>query len=71
MRAADVSSIVALAALLVYTGFALFDWQENVRLRRLEPGGFRLSLGVSLGVLLFGVLPGILAGVALSVARRC
>jgi SulP family sulfate permease len=59
--------IVALAALLVYTGFALFDWQENVRLRRLEPGGFRLSLGVSLGVLLFGVLPGILAGVALSV----
>jgi MFS superfamily sulfate permease-like transporter len=59
--------VVALAALLVYTGFALVDWKENVRLRRLEPGGFRLSLGVSLGVLLFGVLPGILAGVALSV----
>ena len=59
--------IVALAALLVYTGFALFDWQENLRLKRLEPHAFRLSLGVSLGVLLFGVLPGILVGVALSV----
>lgn len=59
--------VVALAALLVYTGFALFDWPENMRLKRLEPGAFRLSLGVSLGVLVFGVLPGILVGVALSV----
>lgn len=58
--------VVALAALLVCTGFALFDWAENRRLRRLEPAAFRLSLGVTLGVLVFGVLPGILVGVALS-----
>ncbi|MBL0291246.1 MAG: SulP family inorganic anion transporter [Betaproteobacteria bacterium] len=59
--------VVALAALLIYTGIALFDWNENVRLRRLDPGSFRLSLGVTLGVLVLGVLPGILVGVALSV----
>ena len=63
----DTAVPVALAALLVYTGFALFDWRENLRLKRLEPHAFRLSLGVSLGVLVFGVLPGILVGVALSV----
>ena len=61
--------IVALAALLIYTGLTTFDIPETLRLRKLEPAAFRLSLGVSLGMLLLGVLPGILSGRALSVLR--
>ncbi|MEP7182646.1 MAG: SulP family inorganic anion transporter [Betaproteobacteria bacterium] len=61
--------IVALAALLIYVGMTMIDWDGADLLRRLEPRAFRLSLGVTLGVLVLGMLPGILVGVALSVLR--
>jgi SulP family sulfate permease len=57
---------VAIAAILIFTGFTLIDIGELWRLKRLHPFSALLALTTSLAVITLGVLPGILVGVFLS-----
>jgi SulP family sulfate permease len=58
--------MVALAAILIYGGFTLVDFQSMARLYRYYPRSSLLAAGTTLGVLAAGVVPGILIGVAFS-----
>jgi SulP family sulfate permease len=57
---------VAIAAILVFTGFTLIDVREYRKMRGLHRGSARLSLITMAAVIALGVLPGILLGVFLS-----
>jgi SulP family sulfate permease len=58
--------VVALAALLIYGGFTLVEFDVMVRIYRFYPSSALLAALTTLGVLAVGVVPGILVGVALS-----
>jgi SulP family sulfate permease len=58
--------IVALAALLIYGGLTLVEFDVMVRIYRFYPQSAVLAALTTLGVLAVGVVPGILVGVALS-----
>jgi sulfate permease, SulP family len=58
--------VVALAALLIYGGFTLVEFDVMVRIYRFYPKSAMLAALTTLGVLAVGVVPGILVGVALS-----
>jgi SulP family sulfate permease len=58
--------VVALAALLIYGGFTLVEFDVMVRIYRFYPRSAMLAALTTLGVLAVGVVPGILVGVALS-----
>jgi SulP family sulfate permease len=57
---------VAIAAILVFTGFTLIDVREYRKMRGLHRPSARLSLITTAAVIALGVLPGILLGVLLS-----
>ncbi len=57
---------VALAAMLIFGGINLVEFDVMVRLYRCFPGSSLLAALTTLGVLAIGVVPGILLGVALS-----
>lgn len=57
---------VALAALLIYGGFRLVEFDVMVRIYRFYPQSAMLAALTTLGVLAVGVVPGILVGVAFS-----
>jgi SulP family sulfate permease len=57
---------VAIAAILVFTGFTLIDVREYLKMRDLHRPSARLSLITTAAVIALGVLPGILLGVLLS-----
>jgi len=57
---------VALAALLLYGGFTLVEFDVMVRIYRYYPRSAMLAALTTLGVLAVGVVPGILVGVAIS-----
>jgi SulP family sulfate permease len=57
---------VALAALLIYGGFTLIEFDVMVRIYRFYPQSAMLAALTTLGVLAVGVVPGILVGVAFS-----
>ena len=58
--------VVALAALLIYGGFTLVEFDVMARIYRFYPRSALLAALTTLGVLAVGVVPGILVGVALS-----
>jgi sulfate permease, SulP family len=58
--------VVALAALLIYGGSTLVEFDVMVRIYRFYPRSALLAALTTLGVLAVGVVPGILVGVALS-----
>ena len=58
--------VVALAALLIYGGFTLVEFDVMVRIYKFYPRSAVLAALTTLGVLAVGVVPGILVGVALS-----
>ena len=58
--------VVALAALLIYGGFTLVEFDVMVRIYRFYPRSAMLAASTTLGVLAVGVVLGILIGVALS-----
>ena len=58
--------VVALAALLIYGGFTLVEFDVMVRIYRFYPRSAVLAGLTTVGVLAVGVVPGILVGVALS-----
>jgi SulP family sulfate permease len=58
--------VVALAALLIYGGFTLVEFDVMVRIYRYYPRSALLAALTTLSVLAVGVVPGILVGVALS-----
>jgi SulP family sulfate permease len=58
--------IVALAAILVYGGSTLIEFNAMKRIYRYYPGSAGVAAVTTLGVLAAGVLPGILVGVSLS-----
>jgi SulP family sulfate permease len=58
--------VVALAALLIYGGFTLVEFDVMVRIYRFYPRSAMMAASTTLGVLAVGVVPGILVGVALS-----
>ena len=57
---------VALAALLIYGGFTLVEFDVMVRIYRYYPQSAMLAALTTVGVLAVGVVPGILVGVAIS-----
>jgi SulP family sulfate permease len=60
---------VAIAAILIFTGFTLIDVRTVRRLRQMHAFSAWVALCTSLGVIVFGVLPGILVGVVLSLLK--
>jgi SulP family sulfate permease len=60
---------VAIAAILVFTGFTLIDVRGFRKLRHLDRFSGLLSLITTVAVIAVGVLPGILLGVLLSLVR--
>jgi SulP family sulfate permease len=58
--------VVALAALLIYGGFTLVEFDVLIRIYRYFPASSVLAALTTIGVLAVGVVPGILLGVALS-----
>jgi SulP family sulfate permease len=58
--------VVALAALLIYGGFTLVEFDVMVRIYRFYPSSALLAALTTIGVLAVGVVYGILVGVALS-----
>jgi SulP family sulfate permease len=60
---------VAIAAILIFTGFTLIDFPSLKGLYRQHPFSASVALCTSLGVVVFGVLPGILVGVVLSLLK--
>jgi SulP family sulfate permease len=57
---------VALAAILIYGGFTLVEFDVMKRIYRFYPRSGMLAALTTLGVLAVGVVPGIMVGVALS-----
>ena len=60
---------VAIASILIFTGFTLIDVDGLKRLRRQHPQSARVALVTSLAVIAIGVLPGILVGIVLSLLK--
>jgi len=58
--------VVALAAILIFSGIHLVELAAYRRLYQLSQPGFFLAVLVTLGVLVVGVIPGILVGVMIS-----
>jgi high affinity sulfate transporter 1 len=58
-----------LAAVVIAASLSLADIPETVRLYRVRPSEFLLSIAAFLGVVLLGVLPGIAIAVALSIGN--
>jgi SulP family sulfate permease len=58
--------VVALAALLIYGGFTLVEFDVMVRIYRYYPKSALLAALTTLSVVAVGVVPGILVGVAIS-----
>jgi SulP family sulfate permease len=58
--------VVALAAILIYAGFHLVEFDVMKRIYRFYPRSAGVAAVTTLGVLAAGVVPGILIGVALS-----
>ena len=58
--------VVALAAILVYGGFTLVEFDVMKRIYRYYPRSAAMAAVTTLGVLAAGVIPGILIGVVLS-----
>jgi SulP family sulfate permease len=60
---------VAIAAILIFTGFTLIDIKGFRQLRRQHPHSAWVALLTSIGVVVIGVLPGILVGIVLSLLK--
>jgi SulP family sulfate permease len=60
---------VAIASILIFTGFTLIDVDGLRRLRRQHPQSAWVALVTSLAVIALGVLPGILVGIVLSLLK--
>lgn len=60
---------VAIAAILIFTGFTLIDFRGYRQLAQQHPNSARIALITSLGVIALGVLPGILVGIVLSLLK--
>ena len=60
---------VAIAGILIFTGFTLIEVAEFRRLRRRHAPSAMVALVTSVGVVVFGVLPGILVGIVLSLLK--
>ena len=60
---------VAIAAILIFTGFTLIDHHAMRRLHQQHAFSAWVALTTSLGVIVFGVLPGILVGIVLSLLK--
>jgi SulP family sulfate permease len=60
---------VAIASILVFTGFTLIDVSGFERLRRQHRQSAWVALLTSVGVVVVGVLPGILVGIVLSLLK--
>ena len=58
--------VVALAAILIFSGIHLVEIEAYRSLKRIAPLAFLLALLVTAGVLVVGVIPGILIGVMIS-----
>jgi len=58
--------VVALAAILIYAGLGLVEFDAMKRIYRYYPKSAMISALTTIGVLAAGVIPGILLGVALS-----
>ncbi len=58
--------VVALAAILIYAGIGLVEFDAMKRIYRFYPRSAGISALTTIGVLAAGVIPGILIGVALS-----
>src|SRR5262249_36132157 len=58
--------VVALAVILIYSGFGLVEFDAMKRIYRFYPKSAMVSALTTIGVLAAGVIPGILIGVALS-----
>lgn len=58
--------IVALAAILIFTGWHLIEVREYRMLWKMNRLGFGVAIVVALGVLVLGVVPGIVLGVSIS-----
>jgi high affinity sulfate transporter 1 len=61
--------IAVLSAVLVNSAIGLFDLPSLVRLRRISPQEFRLSIITLLGVITVGVLPGVLVAVGVAILQ--
>ena len=61
--------IAVLSAVLVHSAIGLFDLPGLVRLRRVSPPEFRLSIVTLLGVITVGVLPGVVVAVGLAILQ--
>ena len=61
--------IAVLSAVLVNSALGLFDLPSLVRLRRISPQEFRLSIITLLGVITVGVLPGVLVAVGVAILQ--
>jgi MFS superfamily sulfate permease-like transporter len=60
---------VALAAILVTTGFSLINWEDLRAIYRIDPQEFWLAMIATVGVLLFGAIQAILFVVVLALLR--
>lgn len=60
---------VAIAAILIFTGFTLIDVGAIRRLDRQHHHSAWVAMLTSIGVVVFGVLPGILVGIVLSLLK--
>lgn len=60
---------VALAAILISAGVAMFNWDDLREIRRIEPQEFWLATVATAGVLVFGAIPAILLVVVLALLR--
>jgi SulP family sulfate permease len=58
--------VVALAVILIHSGFGLVEFDAMKRIYRYYPKSAMISALTTIGVLVAGVIPGILIGVALS-----
>ena len=61
--------IAVLSAVLVNSAIGLFDLPSLIRLRRISPQEFRLSVITLLGVITVGVLPGVLVAVGVALLQ--
>lgn len=61
--------VVAIAGILVFTGFTLIDATSIRKLRSMSLYDSRLAMLTSISVVAFGVLPGIMAGIIASLLR--
>jgi high affinity sulfate transporter 1 len=61
--------MAVLSAVLIKAAMSLFDLRSLVRLRRVSPQEFRLSILTLLGVITVGVLPGVVVAIGLALIQ--